>query len=292
MKRPSGGSARTCQFSSRLRQCGPAADRRFGMTKRIEQSRQARALDPRWVGRVPDRRANRMRTLPPRLRLVGGTDVTPEPAVPPRSGRSSECAQRSSRPSRPVPAASERSQLTCDGADRFDASRRRIWSPSCTSRRARNGAAARDHRAGGPRRLRPDGAHARPPRCRRRAPPARIRDLRWPRRRVRAVVRPRAGAAARRHAAHGPFLADAAPGRGADGALRRSRARDRDDRNSAPAARRIRDVRRGEDPSRPARSTCAAQCTRCSRTGEATGSRRPPAVDVRPHLARARESRT
>jgi hypothetical protein len=62
-----------------------AADRRFGMAKRIEQSRRHGHHDPRWTGslRVVSAVALPLDAPaepilgPPPLTLVGGTDVTP-----------------------------------------------------------------------------------------------------------------------------------------------------------------------------------------------------------------------
>jgi len=62
-----------------------AADRRFGMAKRIEQSRSHGHHDPRWTGslRVVSAVALPLDApaepilVPPTLTLVGGTDVTP-----------------------------------------------------------------------------------------------------------------------------------------------------------------------------------------------------------------------
>ena len=66
-------------------------------------------------------------------------------------------------------------------------------------------------------------------------------------------------AAPRRDVAHGALVADAAPAAGPDRALRRGRARDRDDRDGQAAARRARRVRRGQDRRRPARCADAAR---------------------------------
>ena len=66
------------------------ADRRFGMAKRIEQSRRHGRYDPRWSSPLyvvgdssppVDEPADPIR-IPPTLTLVGGTDVTPAPADP------------------------------------------------------------------------------------------------------------------------------------------------------------------------------------------------------------------
>ena len=103
-------------------------------------------------------------------------------------------------------------------------------------RRAVEPAAARDPAdavAGSARRLRPRCPGPRPHRRRRGAAPARIRDLRRDRRRVRPVVCTRARAAPRPDVAHGALGADAAPAAGPDRALRRGRARDRDDGDGA-----------------------------------------------------------
>lgn len=62
-----------------------AADRRFGMAKRIEQSRRHGHHDPRWTGslRIVSAEALPLDApaepilIPPTLTLVGGTDVTP-----------------------------------------------------------------------------------------------------------------------------------------------------------------------------------------------------------------------
>jgi hypothetical protein len=68
----------------------PAADRRFGMAKRIEQSRRHGHHDPRWlwpvlqVDRSPlpvDAPAAREQTRPT-LTVVGGTDVPPKDLDP------------------------------------------------------------------------------------------------------------------------------------------------------------------------------------------------------------------
>jgi hypothetical protein len=62
----------------------PAADRRFGMAKRIEQSRRHSHHDPRpfplhVVGdnTLPQVEPTDPVRIPPTLTLVGGTDVTP-----------------------------------------------------------------------------------------------------------------------------------------------------------------------------------------------------------------------
>jgi hypothetical protein len=63
----------------------PAADRRFGMAKRIEQSRRHGYHDPRrssplhLVGgnTLPQVEPTDPVRIPPTLTLVGGTDVTP-----------------------------------------------------------------------------------------------------------------------------------------------------------------------------------------------------------------------
>jgi hypothetical protein len=62
-----------------------AADRRFGMAKRIEQSRRHGHHDPRWTGSLRVVRAGSLPLdapadpvrIPPTLTLVGGTDMTP-----------------------------------------------------------------------------------------------------------------------------------------------------------------------------------------------------------------------
>jgi hypothetical protein len=67
-----------------------AADRRFGMAKRIEQSRRHGHYDPRWSGPVlavnesplPVDEPEEPSRTPPTLTLVGGTDVTPTPLDP------------------------------------------------------------------------------------------------------------------------------------------------------------------------------------------------------------------
>ena len=104
-----------------------------------------------------------------------------------------------------------------------------------------------------------------------------------------ALVRAGAGAAARRDLAHGALGTDAAPARCALGALRASRAGDRDDRHRAAAARGVRSVRRGEDPRRAARCTGAPDRAR-ARAANAAAPRardeRVHAVDVRADLAR------
>jgi hypothetical protein len=51
------------------------------MTKRMEQSRRHGHSDPRWTDRVQTDGAA-PKDAPPALRLVGGTDVTPQPADP------------------------------------------------------------------------------------------------------------------------------------------------------------------------------------------------------------------
>src|SRR5690242_12749679 len=83
VKRPSGGFARTASSVHASANAVVAADRRSGMTKRIEQSRRHGHSDPRWVGRVQTESNPPPTDAPPRLRLVGGTDVTPEPVDPP-----------------------------------------------------------------------------------------------------------------------------------------------------------------------------------------------------------------
>lgn len=52
------------------------------MTKRIEQSRRHGHSDPRWVDRVHTE-DEPPTYAPPKLVLVGGTDVAPQPADPP-----------------------------------------------------------------------------------------------------------------------------------------------------------------------------------------------------------------
>jgi hypothetical protein len=51
------------------------------MTKRIEQSRRHGHADPRWIDRG-HAESEPPANAPPTLRLVGGTDVTPEPVAP------------------------------------------------------------------------------------------------------------------------------------------------------------------------------------------------------------------
>ena len=67
-----------------------AADRRFGMAKRIEQSRRHGPSDPRWTGEalpvsetaLPLDAPETPTSVPPTLKLVGGTDVTPDRLEP------------------------------------------------------------------------------------------------------------------------------------------------------------------------------------------------------------------
>lgn len=61
-----------------------AADRGFGMAKRIEQSRRHGHYDPRWLHVVGDSTGLPAEPtdpvhIPPTLKIVGGTDVTPAP---------------------------------------------------------------------------------------------------------------------------------------------------------------------------------------------------------------------
>ena len=101
------------------------------------------------------------------------------------------------------------------------------------------------------------------------------------RRRLRAVVRARARAAAGRHAAHAAVGAERAPARGAERALRARRARDRDDRDGAAPPDRARRLRRRQDPGRAARGAGRAgpPARRARRRGRARAtSRRCPAA--------------
>ena len=150
---------------------------------------------------------------------------------------------------------------------------------------------------GSPRRLRARGSAARPAGRRRRPAAARVRDLRRQRRRVRAVVRGGAGAAARRDVAHGAVGAEAPPAARARGAVRSGRARDRHDGHRDALARRDRSVSGGQDPRRAARRARSPR-----RTGSRAGRGAPaavrradarrvragagalPALDVRPDL--------
>ena len=67
-----------------------AADRRFGMTRRMEQSRRHGHHDPRWTGGLHAVRESPLpldapeepTSTPPTLTLVGGTDITPAPLEP------------------------------------------------------------------------------------------------------------------------------------------------------------------------------------------------------------------
>ncbi len=168
-------------------------------------------------------------------------------------------------------------------------------------RRAAGSAAARDPSrrfARHARRLRSRRPDAQPHRRRRRPAPARVRDLRRSRRRVRALVRARAGSAARRDPAHGPVGADRAPARGADRALRRGRARDRAHGDGAEAPHRARRLRRREDPGRPARRAGRARSAASRAGGRSAASVRRsrsrrlrahqvalPALHLRPDLA-------
>ena len=67
-----------------------AADRRFGMAKRIEQSRKHSHHDPRWLwpvlvvdrSQLPVDAAGEREHAPPTLTVVGGTDVPPKDLDP------------------------------------------------------------------------------------------------------------------------------------------------------------------------------------------------------------------
>ena len=164
--------------------------------------------------------------------------------------------------------------------------------------RPRAGRCDRDDRAGRPGRLRAGCAAPRPAGRRRGTAPARIRHLRRPRRRLRAVPRRGAVAAARRHPAHGAGGAGTPPGGRARVPLRQGGARDRDDGVRRDAAR------GGSEPARRRRSgSCRTARRRCllrraaeNRNGRrsryaAGRPRRPPrralpAVDVRADLGR------
>ena len=147
---------------------------------------------------------------------------------------------------------------------------------------------ARDDRAGRSRRLRAYRPDARAARRRRRPAPARVRDLRRPRRRVRPLVRAGPFPAARRHPAHRALRADAAPGGRPDRAVCGGRARDRDDGDGAAAARRVGRLPRGEgargaswssDPSHRSRGERSSTSRSRARTPpRATASCSPPSA--------------
>ena len=82
MKRPSGGLARTARPVHASVNAAVAADRESRMTKRMEQSRRHGHSDPRWVDRLHTV-SEPPRDAPPKLRLVGGTDVMPPLVDPP-----------------------------------------------------------------------------------------------------------------------------------------------------------------------------------------------------------------
>ena len=151
---------------------------------------------------------------------------------------------------------------------------------------------ARNDRAGRSRRLRAHGTHARAARRRRRPAPARVRHLRRPGRRVRALVRPQPLAAARGDPAYRALRADAASGGCPHRALQRGRARDRDDRDGAPAARLLGRLPRGEGACRAARSPEPAHgpCRERARRARLRRLRRHgrpvPALHVRAALGR------
>jgi hypothetical protein len=68
----------------------PPRNRRFGMAKRIEQSRRHGYYDPRWTlpvlvasaSPLPVDEPDEPFLTPPTLTLVGGTDLTPTPLDP------------------------------------------------------------------------------------------------------------------------------------------------------------------------------------------------------------------
>src|SRR3954469_16918279 len=90
VRRPSGWPGR-CPYNSRPCQRGSAADRRFGMTKRIEQSRRHGHYDPRWTDRLhlvtEDQpavlnEAEGLTDMPvPRLTPVGGSPIEERAAI-------------------------------------------------------------------------------------------------------------------------------------------------------------------------------------------------------------------
>ena len=138
----------------------------------------------------------------------------------------------------------------------------------------------------------PHGTHARAARRRRRPAPARVRHLRRPGRRVRALLRPQPLAAARGDPAYRALRADAASGGCPHRALQRGRARDRDDRDGAPAARLLGRLPRGEGACRAARSAEPAHgpCRERARRARLRRLRRHgrpvPALHVRADLGR------
>ena len=173
--------------------------------------------------------------------------------------------------------------LGVDGVDRVE----KVVIVNEPSRPQRPGLVA-DDRAGSSRRLRPRRADSRPAGCRRRPPPARVRDLRRRRRRVRALARGGALAAARRHAPHRAVGADEASGRGARCALPPGRARDRDDRDGQAAARRT------AARARPTRfasfRTAHRRCSRSAQTPTRWSARPETAPRCAPRTAAASTS--
>lgn len=89
MKRPSGRARASRVQSHASTNAAAAADRRFGMPKRSEQSRGHGPHDPRWTNHLhalsdtatADEALVPPESSPPILTLVGGTDVAPEPVA-------------------------------------------------------------------------------------------------------------------------------------------------------------------------------------------------------------------